>query len=105
MGGGWNVGSPFSFEKVPAQFQGFVREKQLQLVNNLLTSATAGVLYANGAALLAGDASMEVLTTIGAMVPVLALAALASGASTLLIGDSDDDDDESTVCNRVIGHE
>lgn len=93
MGGGWNVGSPFSFEKVPAQFQGFVREKQLQLVNNVLTSAATGVLFANGAAILSGDASMEVLTaTTGAMAPVLALAALASGASTLFISDGDDDD-------------
>mmetsp|Transcript_6868 Transcript_6868/g.14306 ORF Transcript_6868/g.14306 Transcript_6868/m.14306 type:complete len:84 (-) Transcript_6868:266-517(-) len=77
------MGSPFSMEKVPEEFAGFVKEKQLQLVNNVLTSAAAGVGVANVAAFLAGDASTDVaVATTKAVFPVFALVALASFLTT-----------------------
>jgi len=79
------MGSPFSFEKVPAQFQDFVKEKQLQLVNNVVTSAAFGVVVANGVSLVAGDASTQVLLdTSKAVLPVFVLVVLASGVTTLV---------------------
>jgi len=73
------MGSPFSMEKVPEQFQEFVKEKQLQLLNNILTSAAAGVVLANVVSFIAGDASSAVVVeTAKALFPVLALVALAS---------------------------
>ena len=82
----WNIGSPFSFEKVPEQFQGFVKEKQLQIVNNVLTSAVFGVVVANTASLIiTGDVSTELLVeTTKAVVPIFGLVAAASGAITLV---------------------
>jgi len=79
------VGSPFSFEKVPERFQEFVKEKQLQILNNVLTSAAFGVVLANGVSLIAGDASVEVLLgTTKAVLPIFALTAVASAATTLV---------------------
>lgn len=70
-------------EKVPEQFQEFVKEKQLQLFNNVLTSAAAGLVLANAVSLIAGDASTAVvLETAKAVFPVFALVALASLLTT-----------------------
>ncbi|OEU08147.1 hypothetical protein FRACYDRAFT_250377 [Fragilariopsis cylindrus CCMP1102] len=82
----WNIGSPFSFEKVPEQFQGFVKEKQLQIVNNVLTSAVFGAVVANTASLIiTGDVSTELLVeTTKAVLPIFGLVAAASGAITLV---------------------
>ena len=82
----WNIGSPFSFEKVPEQFQGFVKEKQLQILNNVLTSAVFGVVVANTASLIiTGDVSTELLVeTTKAVLPIFGLVAAASGAITLV---------------------
>ena len=82
----WNIGSPFSFEKVPKQFQGFVKEKQLQILNNVLTSAVFGVVLANTASLIiTGDVSTELLVeTTKAVLPIFGLVAAASGAITLV---------------------
>jgi len=80
----WNIGSPFSFEKVPAEFQVFVKEKQLQIINNVLTSAVAGVVLANIVSFIAGDASADIaLETTKAIFPILALVALASFSTTI----------------------
>lgn len=79
------MGSPFAFEKVPAQFRDFVQDKQLQLVNNVLTSAAFGVAAANVVALVAGDASTQVLLdTSKAVLPVFALVIVASALTTLV---------------------
>lgn len=79
------MGSPFSFEKVPAQFQDFIKEKQLQILNNVVTSAAFGVALANAASLVAGDASAQVLLeTSKAVLPVFVLVAVASGLTTLV---------------------
>ena len=86
----WNIGSPFSFEKVPEQFQGFVKEKQLQILNNVLTSAVFGVVLANTASLIiTGDVSTELLVeTTKAVLPIFGLVAAASGAITLVNNNS-----------------
>lgn len=74
------MGSPFSFEKIPDGFRGFIKEKQLEIVNNVVTSAAFGVVLANGIAVVAGDASVPVLMeTTGAVGPVFALGVVASG--------------------------
>jgi len=82
----WNIGSPFSFEKVPEQFQDFVKEKQLQIVNNVVTSAVFGVVVANTASLLlTGAVSTELLVeTTKAVFPIFGLVAVASGATTVV---------------------
>jgi len=79
------MGSPFSFEKVPEQFQDFIKEKQLQILNNVVTSAAFGVVLANVVSLIAGDASTQVLleTTKGAL-PIFAFVAVATGLTTLV---------------------
>lgn len=79
------MGRPFAFETVPPQFRAFVKEKQLQIANNVVTSAVFGVAVANAASLLAGDASTQVLLdTSKAVIPVFALVVLASGVATLV---------------------
>jgi len=78
------MGSPFSFEKVPEEFQDFIKEKQLQLLNNVVTSAGFGLVLANVVALVAGDASTQVLLeTTKAVLPIFALVVVASGVTTL----------------------
>lgn len=78
------MGSPFSFEKVPEQFQDFMKEKQLQLLNNVVTSAGFGLVLANVVALVAGDASTQVLfETTKAVLPIFVLVVVASGVTTL----------------------
>lgn len=72
-------------EKVPDEYQEFVQEKQLQLLFNVLSSSAAGVVVANAAALVSGDASGTVLAeTLQAQVPLLALTGVASVASVAL---------------------
>jgi len=79
------VGRPFAFEAVPPQFRAFVKEKQLQIANNVVTSAVFGVAVSNAASLLAGEASTQVLLdTSKAVIPVFALVVLASGLATLV---------------------
>jgi hypothetical protein len=64
---------------VPKEFAGFVTEKQKELRDNVLTSAAAGVVVANGVALLAGDASLAVVgQTISVQLPLIGLTAVAS---------------------------
>ena len=65
--------------RVPDEFQDFVKEKQLQLVTNVLSSAAAGVALANVAALLGGDASGALLLeTIQAQIPLVIITAIVS---------------------------
>ena len=65
--------------EIPAEFGDFVKAKQQQLATNVLSSAAAGVVLANVAALFAGDASLAVLSeTVQAAVPLIAIAAVAS---------------------------
>jgi len=65
--------------EVPAEFAEFVREKRKQIVNNVLTSSAAGVVVANCAALLAGDASLAILgETIEKQIPLVVLVAIGS---------------------------
>mmetsp|Transcript_24572 Transcript_24572/g.44119 ORF Transcript_24572/g.44119 Transcript_24572/m.44119 type:complete len:83 (+) Transcript_24572:79-327(+) len=79
------MGSPFSMEKVPEEFQGFIKEKQLELVNNVATSAVFGVVLANLVSLIAGDASTQVLLeTSKAVLPIFALVAVSTGLTTLV---------------------
>jgi len=47
--------------EIPAEFAAFTKQKQVQLLTNILTSSAAGVALANGAALFAGEASTAVL--------------------------------------------
>jgi len=47
-------------EKFAEQFQGFMKEKQDQVLNNVLTSAVPGWVLANGVLFIAGDASIAV---------------------------------------------
>jgi len=75
---------PFSMEKVPEQFQGFVKDKQLQLFNNVLTSGVAGLVIANCISLIAGDASTDiVLETTKASLPLLAFTSAAIIGTTI----------------------
>ena len=68
-----------SFSAIPAEFADFVRAKQQELAFNMLSSSTAGVLCANLAALVAGDASVELLIqTSEAQIPLLVLTLIAS---------------------------
>jgi len=56
-----------------------VKTKQRELALNMLSSSAAGVLVANLAALVAGDASVEVLVqTSQAQIPLLILTLIAS---------------------------
>jgi len=68
-----------SFSKIPAEFVDFVKAKQQELAWNMLSSSAAGVLIANLAALIAGDASVELLVqTSQAQIPLLILTLVAS---------------------------
>ena len=68
-----------SFSEIPAEFAEFVKAKQQQLAFNMLSSSAAGVLGANLAAVVAGDASIELLLqTSQAQVPLLILTLIAS---------------------------
>lgn len=68
-----------SFSAIPAEFADFVRAKQQELAFNMLSSSAAGVLCANLAALVAGDASVELLIqTSEAQIPLLVLTLIAS---------------------------
>ena len=79
MNSRWNVGGLLSMSEIPAEFAAFTKQKQVQLLTNILTSSAAGVALANGAALFAGEASTAVLAqTVQAQVPLLVLTALAS---------------------------
>lgn len=79
MNSRWNIDGPLSMTEIPEEFAEFVSEKQNQLLGNVLTSAAASVVLANGAALIAGDLSMAVFAeTIQTQIPLLALTAVAS---------------------------
>jgi len=68
-----------SFSEIPAEFAEFVQAKQQELAFNMLSSSAAGVVLANFAALLAGDASVELLLqTSQAQIPLLILTLIAS---------------------------
>jgi len=68
-----------SFSEIPAEFAEFVQSKQQELAFNMLSSSAAGVVLANFAALLAGDASVELLLqTSQAQIPLLILTLIAS---------------------------
>jgi len=68
-----------SFSEIPAEFAGFVQEKQKQLAFNMLSSSAAGVVGANVAALVAGDASVQLLVeTSQLQIPLLVLTLVAS---------------------------
>ena len=79
MGSRWNVDGVLSMSEIPAEFADFVKSKQQQLAINVLSSAAAGVVLANLAALFAGDASLVMLgETVRAALPLIALAVIAS---------------------------
>jgi len=68
-----------SFSEIPAEFADFVAAKQRQLAFNMLSSSAVGVVCANLAALVAGDASVELLVqTSQAQIPLLVLTLIAS---------------------------
>lgn len=68
-----------SFSEIPAEFADFVRAKQRELAFNMLSSSAVGVLLANLAALIAGEASVEVLVqTSQLQLPLLVLTLVAS---------------------------
>ena len=68
-----------SFSEIPAEFAGFVKAKQQELAFNMLSSSAAGVVLANAAALLAGDASVELLLQLLQLqIPLLVLTLIAS---------------------------
>jgi len=68
-----------SFSEIPAEFAEFVKTKQRELAFNMLSSSAAGVLLANLAAFVAGDASVELLIqTSQAQIPLLILTLIAS---------------------------
>lgn len=65
--------------EIPAEFAEFVKQKQRQLALNVLSSSAAGVVLANLAALVAGDASLAVLgQTIQTQIPLIVLTAVVS---------------------------
>lgn len=79
MGSRWNIDGVLSFSEIPAEFAEFVKAKQQELAFNMLSSSAAGVLLANLAALVAGDASVELLVqTSQAQIPLLILTLIAS---------------------------
>ena len=68
-----------SFSEIPAEFADFVQAKQRQLAFNMLSSSAAGVVGANLAALVAGDASVEVLVqTSELQIPLLVFTLIVS---------------------------
>ena len=79
MGSRWNVDGVLSMSEIPAEFADFVKAKRQQLATNILSSAAAGVVLANVAALFAGDASLALLgETVQATVPLIVITAIAS---------------------------
>ena len=79
MGSRWNVDGPLSMSEIPPEFAEFTKQKQTQLLSNVLTSAALGVIVANAAALVGGDATLALLaTTAKAQVPLFVLAAVYS---------------------------
>ena len=68
-----------SFSEIPAEFADYVKEKQKQLAFNMLSSSAVGVVLANVAALVAGDASVDLLVQlVQAQIPLLILTLIAS---------------------------
>jgi len=68
-----------SFSEIPPEFAEFVKAKQQQLAFNMLSSSAVGVLGASLAALIAGDATVELLVQISeAQIPLLILTLIAS---------------------------
>ena len=68
-----------SFSEIPAEFADFVKSKQKELAFNMLSSSAAGVLLANLAALVAGEASLDVLVQTSLLqLPLLVLTLIAS---------------------------
>ena len=68
-----------SFSEIPAELAGFVKQKQRQLALNMILSSGVGVLVANLAALVEGNASTDVLIqTSELQIPLLLLTAIAS---------------------------
>jgi len=66
-------------EKIPEEFQDFVKEKQIQLLNNVLTSAVAGIVVSNIVSAFYEDFTGDiVIETLKAQIPILALIVLAS---------------------------
>ena len=68
-----------SFSEIPAEFADYVKEKQKQLAFNMLSSSAVGVVLANVAALVAGDASVDLLVQlVQAQIPLLIFTLIAS---------------------------
>ena len=68
-----------SFSEIPAEFADYVKEKQKQLAFNMLSSSAVAVVLANVAALVAGDASVDLLVQlVQAQIPLLILTLIAS---------------------------
>ena len=68
-----------SFSEIPEEFAEFVRAKQQQLAFNMLSSSAAGVVLASLAALVAGDATVQLLVQLcQAQIPLLILTLIAS---------------------------
>jgi len=68
-----------SFSEIPAEFAEFVQAKQRELAFNMLSSSAAGVTLASLAALVAGDASVDLLVQLSqAQIPLLFLTLIAS---------------------------
>ena len=68
-----------SFSEIPAELSEFVNKKRKELAFNMLSSSAAGVLVANVAALIAGDASVELLVqTSQLQIPLLILTLIVS---------------------------
>ena len=68
-----------SFSEIPAELADFVKAKQRELAFNMLSSSAVGVVLANLAALVAGDASVDLLIqTSQAQIPLLILTLIAS---------------------------
>jgi len=66
-------------EKIPEEFQDFVKEKQIQLLNNVLTSAVAGIVVSNIVSAFYEDFTGDiVIETLKAQIPILALIVVAS---------------------------
>lgn len=74
-----------SFSEIPAEFADFVKAKQRELAFNMLSSSAVGVVLANLAALVAGDASVNLLIEISqAQIPLLILTLIASVLSGMV---------------------
>ena len=68
-----------SFSEIPSEFADFVTSKQQQLAFNMLSSSAAGVVLASLAALVAGDATVQLLVQLcQAQIPLLILTLIAS---------------------------